>query len=396
MKLVDAIAIAVGLIALGLAFASGGLVICGLIWCVVTIAFIRKPQEKSRIHLEVQVDHTLVEEGQVIQYRMSGTGQSRFSPGWHRHQLVLSGPNGPIDGTACISFGSGKSEIEALRRSSLDERGVYEITVTVDAAIDAFGLRKAEASGSTSTLLCAYPKALELVASPPHPHTGVGDRIPLRKIARQGQMPAGAREYQRGDSQRQIHWKLTAARGGLMTRISEAAVEPRYWLIWDVSKTQDSRMREVRARVAVTLAKDWLADRNIVGMWIHGSLDPRIKLTSALQAETGYFVTPKRDVENLESIRLAMASAQVIDKGIEHSLNAMCQKIQRGDVVIWLGSSLDEKAAIELQEMARRGATLGVIVDSDPILVAPFLPPGAMIAHSPNLEEARYLEFQWV
>jgi uncharacterized protein (DUF58 family) len=85
-----------------------------------------------------------------------------------------------------------------------------------------------------------YPRPVPANATPPRP-SGDKDTGVTRPL--EGDEFAGLREYQRGDSPRQVDWKALARTGDLYTRNFEVQRGGNIWLDWDALPATDTETR---------------------------------------------------------------------------------------------------------------------------------------------------------
>lgn len=105
------------------------------------------------------------------------------------------------------------------------QRGALEFGPVQVSSGDMFGLRTQQREFSKTDLLLVYPKVVPLTAlglPAAHPF---GDAKMTRKIAEDPLRLMSAREYVAGDSPRFIHWKASARRGTLQTKVFEPSAQ---------------------------------------------------------------------------------------------------------------------------------------------------------------------------
>lgn len=104
-------------------------------------------------------------------------------------------------------------------RMAASRRGVFDFGPAAVSSGDIFGFRSRRQEIDHRHTVLVYPKVapmerLDLRAARP-----LGDYGAPRRIADDPFRLAGAREYRAGDSVRRLHWKATARRGALHTRL---------------------------------------------------------------------------------------------------------------------------------------------------------------------------------
>lgn len=104
-------------------------------------------------------------------------------------------------------------------RMTADRRGVFEFGPTVISSGDIFGFRTRFLDLDRRDTVLVYPKLVPLEKLGLRAARPLGDFGTERRLTADPLRLAGAREYQAGDSLRHIHWKATARRGTLQTKV---------------------------------------------------------------------------------------------------------------------------------------------------------------------------------
>jgi uncharacterized protein (DUF58 family) len=134
-------------------------------------------------------------------------------------QLVSLRPN---------SFASRSFHFQATRR------GHFPFRPVVLNAIDALGLSESERVDSPRDAILVYPRVFPMDELDLPPQQPLGGMASLRRMIEDPARNMGARDYQPGDPFRQIHWKATAHRGMLQTRVSEHTTDPTTMVLLNV------------------------------------------------------------------------------------------------------------------------------------------------------------------
>src|ERR1051325_10058374 len=113
--------------------------------------------------------------------------------------------------------GRGRYELQAV------PRGRYRFEPVLIRIEDPFGLARAEIAVGEDQALVVYPRLVELerLFSEGGSHAQDGRRLLLRRPT--GFELHSVREYQQGESLRNVHWRSTARRGALMVKELEDA-----------------------------------------------------------------------------------------------------------------------------------------------------------------------------
>jgi uncharacterized protein (DUF58 family) len=167
-----------------------------------------------------------------------------------------------------------------------EQRGVYHIGPAQIASGDLFGFRRRRLLVPEVQTVLVYPKIVpvkQLGLSVARP---LGDYGSERRILDDPLQVAGARDYQPGDSVRHVHWKATAHRSTLQTKMFDPSAAP-HWMICLNVQTLEHLYEgvvvdflETAIVVAASLALAGLEARRSVGLasnstilesgeWIH-------------------------------------------------------------------------------------------------------------------------------
>jgi len=116
----------------------------------------------------------------------------------------------------------------ASRRVSLQpvRRGYYVFQDAEIGMADPLGLSEAERLHKSRDTVIVYPRVYPLDELGIQTREPYGALHALRGLIEDPLLIVGARDYQQGDAFRQIHWKATAHRGALQTRVCEFASDP--------------------------------------------------------------------------------------------------------------------------------------------------------------------------
>jgi uncharacterized protein (DUF58 family) len=151
-------------------------------------------------------------------------------------------------------------------------RGVYDLTPALITSGDLFGFRQRRAEiGSHQTVL-VYPKIVAIDQLGLPPARPLGDYGADRRIVEDPWRLAGARDYQASDSVRHLHWKATAHRGLLQTKLFDPSASP-HWMVCLNTQTLERWYEgvivdylETAIVVAASIAHAGLEARRSVGL----------------------------------------------------------------------------------------------------------------------------------
>jgi uncharacterized protein (DUF58 family) len=151
-------------------------------------------------------------------------------------------------------------------------RGAYDLGPALVTSGDLFGFRQQRAPiGSRQTVL-VYPKIVSIDRLGLLPARPLGDSGTERRIVVDPWRLAGARDYQPGDSVRHVHWKATAHRGTLQTKLFDPSASP-HWMVCLNTQTLERLYEgvivdylETAIVVAASIAHAGLEARRSVGL----------------------------------------------------------------------------------------------------------------------------------
>jgi uncharacterized protein (DUF58 family) len=134
-------------------------------------------------------------------------------------QLVSLKPNG---------YASRTFRLRATRR------GYFPFRPAALNAVDALGLSDSERIDDPRDAVLVYPRVFALDALGLPPQQPLGEMVALRRLIEDPMRAMGARDYEPGDPFRRIHWKATAHRGALQTKVFEHTSDPTTMILLNV------------------------------------------------------------------------------------------------------------------------------------------------------------------
>ncbi len=151
-------------------------------------------------------------------------------------------------------------------------RGAYDFDPALLTSGDLFGFRQKSASIGTRQTVLVYPKIVAIDRLGLPPARPLGDYGADRRIVEDQWRIAGARDYQPGDSVRHLHWKATAHRGALQTKLFDPSASP-HWMVCLNTQTLERVYEgvivdylETAIVVAASIAHAGLEARRSVGL----------------------------------------------------------------------------------------------------------------------------------
>ena len=187
------------------------------------------------------------------------------------------------------------------------KRGYYTFGPSSITVRDPFGFTSQVAESDKTDRLLVYPRILSLKELGLPSTEILGERRIRRQLFEDPLRIVSSRDYVQGDPLNRIHWKATARRGGLQTRVLESTTTPNLVIFLDVN-TMETRFQgpvegplESAIIVAAAIANHAINARNNVGLYVNepyrGTREP-IRLA------------PSRHPDHLQRILVALAHPQ--------------------------------------------------------------------------------------
>jgi uncharacterized protein (DUF58 family) len=242
------------------------------------------------------------------------------------------------------------------------KRGIYPFGPVTIHSGDPFGLFRQERTDKETDRLIVYPLLFPLEA------LGLPPKEPIGEIRTQGwlfQDPSrtvGIRDYQPGDSFRHVHWKASARRRELQTRVYEPTVTLSMVVFLNVATHADhwrgaeEDVLEWAISVAGSLARYGIERRMAVGLASNGavyrsdqplrvlpgrSADQLMWILEGLAGVSGYATQPIEEMLWVESARLRWGATLVVVTAVmTDALRATLMRLKEAGrrlVVIHLG-----------------------------------------------------------
>ncbi len=346
-----------GIIILGVISLHGDVVVLSIpLVAYLFAAILRRPEEiKLSITREIFPDYA--PEGMPITVKVTVLNQGDLID-----ELVIEDilPKGlqQIDGKssriALLEAGS-KIEFEYTIEAQRGDYKGYEVLVKANDFLQLFELALIYRTSAHLIVYPRYTKLDRIKIRPPQTH-GFAGPIP----ARQGGVGIdfwGVREYQTGDSQRQINWKLAArSNQELYVNMFEQERVASVGLIVDARLrtnlvTQSGSLFEYSTRAAAAVAENFLNDGNRVSLLIYGSEMSRVL--------SGYGKTQR------DRILRTLANANPgVNYALESLMHLPTQLFPAKSQIVLISSLLPEDIPIILRIRAQGYAVLVISPDS--------------------------------
>lgn len=151
--------------------------------------------------------------------------------------------DGSIDPDANIHIPASLNQLVSIKPRSFasrtfilqaTRRGYFPFKAYSLNAIDLLGLSESERIEEPKDNVLVYPRVFPIDALDLPPQQPLGEMVALKRFIEDPARTMGARDYSAGDSFRMIHWKATAHRGHLQTRVSEHTSDPTTMILLNV------------------------------------------------------------------------------------------------------------------------------------------------------------------
>jgi uncharacterized protein (DUF58 family) len=243
------------------------------------------------------------------------------------------------------------------------KRGYFRLGPARFSSGDVFGIFKAHAVDQHRDWLIVYPKVypveeLRLPAMDPFGDFKAQERIfedPLSII--------GVRDYQHRDSFRRIHWKATARRQRLQSKVYESTVSHNLVLFLNIAvfdRPWQGTVPEVLERlisIAASLANYGIEQRYAVGVVVNSSVP---------NSQQNIKVPPGRSPQQLTRILEALAAVTpVANSSIERLLTAESPKLPQGSTLALVTAGVSESLAATLLHLSQAGRRIVLVTLSE-------------------------------
>jgi uncharacterized protein (DUF58 family) len=267
-------------------------------------------------------------------------------------------------------------------------RGVWRFGPLEVASGDIFGLgSKREKHEQTETLL-VYPRIIPITALGLPAHQPFGDERTQRRLLIDPLRLMSAREYQPGDSYRYIHWKTTARRQSLQTKVFEPSASRLLAVFLNINTFEflyegvDLELAEFAITTAASIARHAWGEGYQVGLYVNSVTSPggeRIR------------IRPGGHPEQLSTILEALA--RVVEYGrwpIEAVLAVEAGTLPYGTTVVTVTARINDRLRKILLELRRREHAVSLVALGQARLDQPL--PGVRYWHVGGHEKWHELE----
>jgi uncharacterized protein (DUF58 family) len=343
---------------------------------VIIASLLLKRNTLKHVDYKRRLDETRVFIGEKINLQGRATNASRLpllsliirdnAP----RTLVEVGPDGSVDPDVNIHMPASLNQLVSIKPRSFasrtfvlqaTRRGYFPFKAYSLNAVDLLGLSESERIEEPKDAVLVYPRVFPIDALDLPPQQPLGEMVALKRFIEDPSRTMGARDYTAGDPFRMIHWKATAHRGHLQTRVSDHTSDPTTMILLNVMTYSEDwfgvevERFEWAVSVAASMAK-WAHEAGAtVGLSSNGCTPGR---PEALR------VRPRRSPDQLVHVleSLAFISAFTLARFHDFLLTEQ-RNVPRGATLLIVSPIFNEhiaEAIYRLHAMGKRVAFVSV------------------------------------
>ena len=267
------------------------------------------------------------------------------------------------------------------------ERGYFRLGPARFISGDIFGVYQAHAHSRWVDWLIVYPNVYPIEDLGFPANDPFGDHRAQQRIFEDPLRTIGVRDYQHGDDFRRIHWKATARRQDLQSKVYESTSSHNAVLFLNIAVLDQpwlGTVPEVLERlisVTASLAKYAIEKRYMVGVEVNASVP---------NSKQNIKVPPGRSPKQLTRILEALAAVTPIaTSSIEHLLTVESPKLPQGATIVIVTAMVREPLAVTLLHLSQAGRRV-VLITLAESLSNELLYERLLVYHLPADEVAFY------
>jgi uncharacterized protein (DUF58 family) len=230
---------------------------------------------------------------------------------------------------------------------------VWELGPVQITSGDLFGFDVRRREEDSPQTLVVYPKVAPLDAMGLPARRPFGELRAAQWLVEDPLRVTGAREYQQGDSFRHIHWKATAQRQQLHTRVFEPAASQPFAIFLNVNpynyliEGRDPEVQEFAITAAASTARWALDQGHAVGLYANTIMQPAAEQIA---------LPPSAHPEQLHRLLEALSRAVLFGRwSLESVLVTQLARLPVGAVCVVVSAALNEGVRSVLLDATRRG-----------------------------------------
>lgn len=241
-----------------------------------------------------------------------------------------------------------------------NRRGVFDLGPVNLTSGDIFGFRARQRTLAQPQTLTVYPKVVPLQALPLQPARPLGEEPSLYRILSDPLKLAGVRNYAPGDSVRHIHWKATARRGQLQTKLFDPSASQHLGLCLNLESQE--------AAYGGILADDLETAIVVAASLAHAALEARVPVgvlsNGTLRNEEGLACLPaSRQASHELRILELLAQLTYFTQGhFDQLLRAEAGRFGYGATLIVISTLYTESLLAQLLDLRRAGQPVALIL----------------------------------
>lgn len=234
-----------------------------------------------RIFSKVRIKREFVDRafhGETITVRLVCQNMSRLPMPWIEFSESIPPALRSGDAMQRVIYLSGRQKREFTYKIQAGRRGYYRIGPLRLNAGDLFGLIEGQSGQVKEDFMTVYPRIISLSS------LGLPSRLPFGTVAAKQRLfedparPRGIRQYQSGDSQRHINWKVSAHTDSLLIKRFEPAISLEAAILLNLHSADYERrdwryLSEWAITTAASVATYLVNQRQPVGL-ISNGIDP--------------------------------------------------------------------------------------------------------------------------
>ncbi len=267
------------------------------------------------------------------------------------------------------------------------ERGVWRIGPANLASGDLFGFAIKRRQDEALDTLLVYPKLLPLTAFGLPALRPFGELRTVRRLTEDPLQLTGARPYAPGDSYRHIHWKATAHRRELQTKVFDPAAARPVAIFINVNTSRylfegtDYELREYAISAGASIAR-WVCDQGQpAGVYVNAVMQPGAQRVR---------IRPRAHPEQLTEILDALARVTGYGRWSMGALIAAeARHLPYGSAIVAVSATVTDELLRALLDLQARGSAAVLVTLGDDAQAS--IPAGIRRYHIGGKQEWREL-----
>jgi uncharacterized protein (DUF58 family) len=244
-----------------------------------------------------------------------------------------------------------------------ERRGVFDFGPALISSGDLFGFRERWGENDRLDSVLVYPKIVPLEKLGLQAARPSGEHATVRRVIEDPMRLASVRDYQAGDSIRHVHWKATARRGSLQTKVFDPGATQTLLVALN-TQTLDSLYAgiltdvfETAAVVAASIAQAG-PTRVAVGLYTNGGVRDSHRWTSVPASRRG-----DQQVRILESLARLTYLTLI---PFERLLREEAPRFPFGATIVVVSAIMNEPIHTALLDLQTAGHPIALVIIGQP------------------------------